>query len=139
MIQGLLWLPLLMVFFALAWAGKREFKKIEVYRQWSSSFSNAKYDIYSVLGVKEEVLVWGKPTYKGIVEEQTIPLNQITDVKLISQGKIVNLTDINLTGSASISLSLKNGDSIVIPFTQISLAAQWARDIEEKIKELILK
>ncbi len=132
--KGLLWLPLLIVFFALAWAGRREFQKIEVYRLWSHSFSNAKYDIYSVLGLGEGVLVWGKPTYRGIVEEKTIQLSQITSVDLVFQGKVVNLSDLNLTGSAELSLSTKD-EIVVIPFTEISLAAQWAKDLQKRIIE----
>ena len=134
MIEGLLWLPLLAVFFALAWAGRREFQKIEAYTLWSRSFTKAKYDIYSVLGQKEGLLVWGKPTYRGIVDEQKLEIKQITAVNLTHKGKIVDVAQGELTGSGDLSLSLKDSSSpVIIPFTRASLAAQWVKELQEQI------
>ena len=72
--RGLLWLPLLAVFFWLAWSGWNEYQKIEAYRIWVQDYDRAKYDIYSVLGQKGKELTWGKPTRTGPVNLQTFSL-----------------------------------------------------------------
>ena len=48
--RGLLWLPLLAVFFWLAWSGWNEYQKVEAYRRWAADYDKAKYDLYAVLG-----------------------------------------------------------------------------------------
>lgn len=50
--RGLLWLPLLVLFFWLAWSGKKEYDKVQAYQAWAEQFDKSKYDIYSVLGKK---------------------------------------------------------------------------------------
>jgi hypothetical protein len=50
----LLWFPLLAVFIGLAWAGWNEFQKLEVYKSWAAQFDRAKFDIYAVLGQKDD-------------------------------------------------------------------------------------
>lgn len=57
---GLLWLPLLIIFFWLAWSGKNEYQKLEAYRQWAENFDQTKYDIYAIIGVKQKQITWGK-------------------------------------------------------------------------------
>ena len=60
--RGLLGLSLLIFFVGLAWAGWYEYQKIESYRRWAAAFDQAKYDIYSVVGQKKQLVTWGKPT-----------------------------------------------------------------------------
>jgi hypothetical protein len=123
--EGLFWLVLLLVFTLLAWAGRREFQKVEAYRQWSGSFTNAKYDIYSVLGIKDNTLVYGKPTNKGIIEEKSISIDRISSVTLEQKKK------------PTLIFSLKDcQDKITIPFTEINLAQQWERFISELLVEV---
>ena len=43
--RGLLWLPLLVMFCWLAWAGWNEYQKIESYKLWASQFERHKSDI----------------------------------------------------------------------------------------------
>ncbi|NMG58545.1 hypothetical protein E1H12_08395, partial [Geitlerinema sp. P-1104] len=57
--RGLIWLPLLVLFFGLAWAGWNEFRKVDAYQGWAKGFDRAKYDILSVLGQRGDRLVWG--------------------------------------------------------------------------------
>ena len=64
--RGLLWLPLLVAFFGLAWSGWNEYQKIEFYKQWAEKFERHKYDIYAVLGQQGDRLTWGQPTRKGL-------------------------------------------------------------------------
>lgn len=132
--RGLLWLPLLIVFFGLAWAGWNEFKKVEAYQRWSKEFDRAKYDLYTVLGQKGRNLTWGKPTRRGLVELQTFSLDSVRDISLLVNGNPVGLDALPQKGKAAIAFSFDEGTSpILIPFTEISLAAQWTQYLQNEL------
>ena len=83
MIKGLLWLPLLFTFIWLAWQGWNEYQKVEIYQTWSQNFDKAKFDIYAVLGQKDDLLTWGIPTRKGIINLQTFSLKDVDKICLL--------------------------------------------------------
>jgi hypothetical protein len=134
--KGLLWLPLLFIFTGLAWAGRREFQKIEVYRQWSSSFEQAKFDIYSVLGLKDGLLIYGKPTYQAIIDEKIIFIEQIKSVELLQDNKVItDFQEDKSNRSGFLCIFFKDSsDTFLIPFTELSLASKW----KDQIQSLIL-
>ena len=80
--QGLMWLPLLGLFIALAWAGWNEYQKVEAYRQWAKGSDRAKYDIYAMLCQRGSVLMWGKPTRHGPLALHSLHCHQIITVAL---------------------------------------------------------
>ena len=131
--RGLLWLPLLAIFIWLAWAGWNEYQKVEAYRGWASQFDRAKYDIYAVLGQKGSDLTWGKPTRKGPIELKTFSLNEVKLVHLLVDDKTVNLEEIPSQGRA-IALEFQffsSTEPVKIPFTEIPLAAEWAKHLQQ--------
>lgn len=135
--RGLLWLPLLIAFFWLAWQGSREFKKLEAYRTWAEQFERAKYDIYSVIGQKEDKITWGKPTPKGPIQLQTFSLLDVKFVNFLVDDKIIDLEKIPDKGR-TIELEFvfaEPGKQIRIPFTEIPLAAQWAKFLLKRLKQ----
>jgi hypothetical protein len=135
--RGLIWLPLLVLFFWLAWAGWNEYQKVEIYRLWAENYDRSKYDIYAVLGQKQTDLSWGKPTRKGIVESQTISLKDIQNLYLVVDRQPVTLDNLPSKGKVAISLHLKQqSGEILIPFTDIDLAAQWTEFLQKEIKIL---
>jgi hypothetical protein len=135
--RGLIWLPLLVLFFWLAWAGWNEYRKVEAYRLWAEGYDRSKYDIYAVLGQKQTDLIWGKPTRKGIVESQTISLKDVQNVRLSIDRQPVALDNLPSNGKAAVSFQLKQqGAEIFIPFTDIDLAAQWTDFLQKEIKIL---
>lgn len=87
MARGLIWLPLLVLFIWLTWAGWNEYQKLEAYKVWAERFDRAKYDIYAVLGQKGDELTWGKPTRKGPIALQTVSLRQVGDIQLIANNQ----------------------------------------------------
>jgi hypothetical protein len=90
-----------------------------------------------VLGQKQTNLIWGKPTRKGIIESQTISLKDIQNVRLSIDPQPVTLDNLPSKGKAAISLHLKRQNSeILIPFTDIDLAAQWTEFLQQEIKIL---
>lgn len=125
--RGLLWLPLLAVFIGLAWSGWNEFRKVEAYKVWAESFDKAKYDIYAVLGQKELELTWGKPTRQGPVNLETFSLKDVQSIWLLVDNKSVD-PESPPPKAKSVELEFimrEQPDPIRIPFTEISLAAQW--------------
>ena len=128
MVHGLLWLPLLIFFFWITWAGWNEYQKVETYKEWATQFERAKYDIYATLGQTGQTLTWGIPTRKGVVDVQTTQLNNLRSTELLIKGDDT-FTD-SVTGSAKkgdavIQLNLADGSTPQIPFTDAELATQW--------------
>ncbi|EKV02284.1 hypothetical protein Lepto7375DRAFT_4507 [Leptolyngbya sp. PCC 7375] len=128
MIHGLLWLPLLIFFFWITWAGWNEYKKVETYKQWATQFERAKYDIYAALGQVERTLTWGLPTRQGVIDLQTIQFDQIRTIDLLIQGDDAFTQAVKGTAKKSeavIQLNLQDGKTPQIPFTDVELAKQW--------------
>lgn len=129
--RGLIWLPLLALFIGLAWAGWREYQKVEAYRYWAEQFDRAKYDLYAVLGQKDDMITWGKPSRGEPQSVETFSLNEVADIQLWVEGQPVSPQEAPSQGKANILFALTNGKSIEIPFTQSSLAAQWTEKLQE--------
>ena len=139
MLHGLLWLPLLFVFFGLAGLGWYEWQKLQAYERWARDFETAKYDIQAVLGLKQTRLTWGTPSRHGPEHLQTIDLSQIQLIQVW-----VNHQPIALTApppqARQIELVLIPGDDAknmkqpyVIPFTDITLAVNWAQHLQKRL------
>ncbi len=139
--RGLLWLPLLFAFFWLAWSGWNEYHKIEAYRNWAGEFERAKYDIYSVLGQKDTDLTWGRPTRKGPINLQTFSLKDVQLIRLLVDEQMVNLEELPNKGrTITIEFVLSQpAASIKVPFTEISLAAEWGKFLQKELQRLRLE
>jgi len=124
--RGLIWLPLLLLFVWLAWAGWNEYQKVEAYRLWAQGFDKSKYDIYTVLGLKNLELTWGKPQRNTPTNLQTFSLTTVKSIRLLpNQPK----------GSASIEFNfIDSPDSVTIPFTELSLAEEWSKYLESLLE-----
>lgn len=130
--RGLLWLPLLVAFFWLAWQGSREYQKIEVYRTWAQQFERAKFDIYAVLGQKGNNITWGKPTPKGLIKLETFSLVDVQQIRFLVDDKPVNLENLPDKGR-TIELEFlfpEPAKSVRVPFTEIPLAAEWDKYLQ---------
>jgi hypothetical protein len=143
MIRGLLWLPLLMLFIWLAWAGWNEYQKLEAYRQWAEKFDQAKYDIYAVLGIQGDRLTWGKPTRRGPIDLKSFSLANVTDIRVLTDGgdragKPTNPVDPQNppTQARQIALEFQLTDDspILVPFTELPLALRWADYLQKQLQ-----
>ncbi|GBE90315.1 hypothetical protein [Nostoc cycadae] len=137
--RGLLWLPLLIAFFWLAWQGSKEYQKVEAYKIWAEQFDRAKYDIYAVLGQKDNNLTWGKPTPKGIINLGTFSLLDVKEIHLLVDGKIVNLKAPPTKGRVielEFIIAESANASIHVPFTEIPLAVKWAEYLQGALQNL---
>lgn len=128
MVHGLLWLPLLIFFFWITWAGWNEYQKVETYKQWAAQFERAKYDIYAALGQTERTLTWGLPTRQGITDLQSAQLDCVGSIDLLVKGEEPVSQTVNhqtQKSAAIIQLNLEDGSTPQIPFTDADLAKQW--------------
>jgi hypothetical protein len=123
--RGLIWLPLLALFIWLTWSGKNEYQKVEAYKVWAEKFDKSKYDIYAVLGRKGNLITWGKPTAKGIIEQSTFSLQQLKTIQLYVDSQLVNFNKLPTKGKVFLRFILATNEIVDIPFTEIKLAAQW--------------
>jgi hypothetical protein len=123
--RGLLWLPLLIMFFWLAWSGWNEYQKVENYRIWAKQFEQSKYDIYAIIGKKRDEITWGKPTRKGIINLQKFSLKNTENLRLLIDDQPIDLEKLPSKGKPSLEFILDNKESIKIPFTEIDLALKW--------------
>lgn len=145
--RGLLWLPLLVLFIGLAWAGWNEFQKVESYRAWSEGFRASKFDIYSVLGLGEDSLVVGKPSRKGPVDLKRVSFSQVQAVELRlddaavpfeEAAALVDPTEQIKEGSQPKAIAIEldlGGDKLQIPFTQLDLALDWTRRLKQELTQ----
>jgi hypothetical protein len=140
MVEGLLWLPLLAVFFWLAWAGWNEYQKLESYRIWAEQFDRAKYDIYAVLGQKGNSLTWGKPTRREPANLQTFDLHQVESIQLMVNDRVQELditspdraSEKSGRGKIALEFHLLGDKKIRIPFTELAIASQWAAFLQKE-------
>ena len=134
--RGLIWLPLLGLIIGLTWIGWREYQKVEGYRIWSSQFEQAKYDIYSVIGVKDNQLTWGKPTPKGIAGLETFDLENIKNIELKLGDRTINVDSLpekKVKDTPQLAFNFKTErEAILIPFTEVDLAAKWQKYLSSK-------
>ncbi len=132
--RGLLWLPLLFAFFWLAWSGSQEFKKVEAYRVWAEQFDKAKYDIYAVLGLKENNITWGKPTPKGMVQLETFSLDDVVNIQLVVNDQPVDIEQPPERGRAiTLEFIFSDASTVRIPFTEVPLATSWGKFLQKKL------
>ena len=136
--RGLMWLPLLAIFIGLAWAGWNEYQKLEAYRVWAEQFAKAKYDIYAVLGQKEDSLTWGKPTRSGPVNLQTFSLKNVQSIQLLVNGAVVDLESPPSSGKAIVlEFLLKDAKPVQVPFTEIPLATKWGKYLQQELQRFL--
>lgn len=139
--RGLLWLVLLAVFIWLAWQGRNEYRKVEAYRNWAEQFERAKYDIYAVLGQKGSNLTWGKPTPQGLIKLETFSLKDVQTINLLVDNQSVEIDKLPSKGR-EIELEFVFKDpthSVRVPFTEIPLAAEWGKYLQQELQQLQLE
>ncbi len=129
-----MWLPLLGMFVWLAKAGYDEYHKLQAYQRWAIEFDRSKYDIYAVIGMKDREITWGKPTKAEPKDLQTFSLDRVNLISLVVDNLAVNLNQLPGKGNKiNVRFQLEDGSKIDIPFTEIPLAAEWAKFLQNAI------
>lgn len=138
--KGLLWLPLLIFFIGITWAGWNEYRKVDAYQSWAKQFERGKYDILAVLGYRATEITWGTPTRHGPTNLQTFPLTSVTSLCLVVDNQPVNPCDLP-QGGRNIALEFQCADRtepIRIAFTDVYLAGQWENYLQKELQNLRL-
>jgi hypothetical protein len=132
--RGLMWLPLLVLFFGLAWAGWNEYQKVSVFQAWERQFDRAKYDVLSVLGMKDSTLTWGVSRRRGILEYGQFDLADISDLYLLVDDRRVDLdrdlADLPKGKRFVLQLDRTADEPVRLPFTDLELAAKWGQFLQ---------
>ena len=135
--RGLLWLPLLGIFIWLTWQGRNEFQKVQAYQNWAKQFERSKYDIYAVLAQNGSNLTWGKPTPKGLIDLQSFSLTDVKSIRLIVNDQPVSLETPPRKGRAIALEFIFTSDATVrVPFTEVPLAVDWAKYLQQELQRL---
>ncbi|MEO1095494.1 MAG: hypothetical protein AAFX01_11405 [Cyanobacteria bacterium J06638_28] len=135
--RGLLWLPLLVFFSGLAWAGWNEYRKLEAYKLWAANFERAKYDIYAVLGQTADQLVWGIPTRQGPVQIQQVTLSAVQTIVLYEERASFPVKATVPKGcQVALGLVSGTGQTWLIPFTDVDLATRWQKQLQSLLQAL---
>jgi hypothetical protein len=133
--RGLMWLPLLGAFIWLARAGANEYQKLEAYKRWAVGFDRYKYDIYSVIGIKDRELSWGQPTKQEPKDLQTFSLDRVKQIQLVVDNQPIDLDDLPTSGK-NINIQFQFTDTtdlIDIPFTEVPMASEWTKFLRNQI------
>jgi hypothetical protein len=137
--RGLLWLPLLGMFIWLAYAGWREYNKVEAYKLWAGKFDRAKYDIRSVLGQSGTDLTWGLPDATRPQELLTFSLADVTEIRLLVDGRIADpLNPPEKAKTVVLEFLRREGDPVMVPFTQLDLAVKWGQALAKDWQKLMV-
>ena len=133
--RGLLWLPLLVLFFGLAWAGWNEYQKVQGYSAWAKQYEKSKYDVLAALGYRKGEISWGKPIRKGLEDRQVMSIAALKGVQLRIDGTIANLEALPDSGKIiALELLPIDGNGVIqIPFVGIDLAAEWTNYLKQQI------
>ncbi len=130
-----MWLPLLALFIGLAWLGWREYQKVEIFQAWERQFDRAKYDILSVLGMKDMRLTWGVPSSKGILEYGSFELAEVSEIYLTVDDRRVeidlDLADLPKGKRFVLLLDRAEDEAVRLPFTDLELAAKWGKFLQD--------
>ncbi len=142
--RGLIWLPLLALIIGLTWVGWHEYQKVEGYRIWSESFDKAKYDIYAVIGLKDQEITWGKPTPKGIANLETFSLIDVTEIVLMLGDRQIDAENLaaeqikaaKTKAIPQLTFNFAGKDkTIQIPFTETDTAHKWQQYLAQNLSE----
>ena len=129
-----MWLPLLGMFIWLAKAGYDEYHKLEAYQRWAVGFDRSKYDIYAVMGMKDREISWGKPTKAEPKDLQTFSLDRVDSIRLVVDNLQVDLDKLPNKGKKiNLQFQLQDSEDIDIAFTEVSLAAEWTKFLQNAI------
>jgi len=136
--RGILWLPLLGAFIWLAWAGKKEYQKVQAYELWAKDFERHKYDIYAVLGQQGDRLTWGIPTSTVPVNLKTIDFEEIHTIQLKIDQKLYQEIPRNLTNNLTskpkkIAIELNSDPNLSIPFSDLEISYNWYKYLRDRL------
>lgn len=129
--RGLLWLPLLVLFFWLAWSGKKNMIKFRLIKHGQNNLISPNMTFIQCWGKKGDLITIGIPTNQGIKEQKTFSLQNLSQLNLLVKNQVVDVDNLPEKGEATLQFSLKENQTIDVPFTDINIASQWLKYLKK--------
>ncbi len=133
MIHGLLWLPLLLVFFLLTALGWLERRRQNLYLAWAKDSELAKLDESGAARLKEGIISWSSFEAGSFNEQDSFEIKQLELVELMA----LSSGEAPLTNEAQGQCRLRLigcGKEIDVPFADADRAREWMNQLMGKAR-----
>ncbi|MEB3321744.1 MAG: hypothetical protein VKI81_02865 [Synechococcaceae cyanobacterium] len=128
MTEGLLWLPLLLVFVLLASLGWLERRRQHLFREWAAGAELAKLDGCGAARLQDGVLSWSSFEAGRFRPVGSFPVKQLELVELLALGSgEAPLTD-ESQGACRLRL-VGGGEQQDLPFSDAERARRWMDEL----------
>ena len=131
--EGLLWLPLLVIFVVLVALGWLERRRQELFRVWAQGAELARMDAAVAMRLQEGRISWGSVGPKGVELMGDIAVNQLEVCELMAdRSGDVPLTD-EAYGPCRLRL-VAAGRSLDIPLSDAVKARLWLDELVSRAR-----
>lgn len=131
--EGLLWLPLLVIFVVLTALGWLERRRQSLFRLWAQGAELAKLDAAVAMRLQDGRISWGPVGPKGVELAGDIAVNQLELCELMAdRSGDVPLTD-EACGPCRLRL-VADGQSLDIPFSDAVQARLWVDELMSRVR-----
>jgi hypothetical protein len=126
--EGLLWLPLLLVFVLLASLGWLERRRQRLFREWAADAELAKLDGAGAARLRDGQLSWSRFEAGRFREEDSIPIKQVELVELLALGSGEAPLTEESQGPCRLRL-VGGGAQLDLPFSDAERARRWMDEL----------
>ena len=133
MLHGLLWLPLIFIFFLLTALGWLERRRQNLFRNWANGSELCKLDSSGAAYLKDGKLTWSAFEAGEFKEKDSFIIKKLELIELMSltSGE-APLTD-ESQGKCRLRL-VGNGREMDVPFSDADRAREWMDQLMEKAR-----
>tara|TARA_B100000700_G_C14962066_1_gene817013 strand:+ start:690 stop:1100 length:411 start_codon:yes stop_codon:yes gene_type:complete len=133
MIEGILWLPLLLTFVLLTALGWLERRRQNLYRVWAENSEISKLDGSGAARVKGGILTWSTFEAGSFKEQDVFEIKKLELVELMS----LTSGEAPLTEESQGRCRLRligNGKEVDVPFEDAERARKWINELMKQAK-----
>ena len=131
--EGLLWLPLLVIFVVLTALGWMERRRQALFRLWAQGSELARLDAAVAMRLQDGRISWGSVGPKGVELAEDIAVNHLELCELMAdRSGDVPLTD-EACGPCRLRL-VAEGRSLDIPFSDAVKARLWVDELMSRVR-----
>ena len=133
MLHGLLWLPLILIFFLLTALGWLERRRQNLFRNWSNGSELCKLDSSGAAYLKDGKLTWSAFEAGEFKEKDSFIIKQLELIELmaLTSGE-APLTD-ESQGKCRLRL-VGSGREMDVPFSDADRAREWMDQLMQKAR-----
>ena len=133
MLHGILWLPLLFIFFLLTALGWLERRRQNLFRNWASGSELCKLDSSGAAYLKDGKLTWSAFEAGEFKEKDFFIIKKLELIELMS----LTSGEAPLTNESQGKCRLRlvgNGKEMDVPFSDADRAREWMDQLMEKAR-----